>query len=134
MTPLSSLDAGAISRPATYELNARQYGPVVATAIGAADALGSAVSATCDISQEGLRELAQAGEDAYHVVAGALSGAEQTVEDAAHGISQGLSTAASTAGGALSSLADGVSDAAGSIASYLGLGVSAVSQALHEVA
>jgi hypothetical protein len=134
MTSLTSLDASAINRPATYDLNARQYGPVVATAIGAADALGSAVSATYEFSKEGLEELAQAGEDAFHAVTGALGQAEQAVEDVAQDIGDELGAAASAAGSALSSVADGVSNLAGSIASYVGLGVSAASQALSEVA
>lgn len=117
-----------------YELNARQYGPVVATAIGAASAVGDAASATCSFSQECLDELASAAKTGYDTVSSALSSAEQTVEDAADSVGDALSSAADTAGEALSWVADGVSDLAGGIANYVGLGAAAVSQAISEVA
>ncbi|MEK8047536.1 hypothetical protein [Ideonella margarita] len=143
MTSISGYAASdAVSRarprPSTYDLNAREFGAVVATAIGAADALGKTSSATWKFSEDSLKKLADAGESAVDATTGAwddladgvdsvlnavgegLSDALDTVEDLASDSADALSSAAGTVGDALSSAAGAVSDGVGAVTDSVG--------------
>lgn len=139
MTSISGYAASdAVSRarprPSTYDLNAREFGAVVATAIGAADALGKTSSATWKFSEDSLKKLADAGESAVDATTGAwddladgvdsvlnaVGDAIDTVEDVASDGVDALSSAASAVGDAVSNAAEAVSDGVGTVTDSVG--------------
>ena len=74
-----------------FEVNTKQYGPAVATAISVADTVGDAASAVYHFSEKSLQELAKLPGEAYDVakdavgtVGKAIDAVEDGVEDVAH--------------------------------------------------
>jgi hypothetical protein len=150
-------------RPGSFEANSQEYGPVVATVMGAGDALGGVASATYDFSKSALQELARDGEQAWSglqneaasVASDAMSAWDQVATWAHEGVNEleedavalkdDVVDAASTAGHALYSGASEVADTLGTavsgtasvlgqVASYAANGASAAYQALSELA
>lgn len=136
--------AGTAPTDSAYEANSKRFGPVVASAIGAAEATGTAASSVVNISAEGLQKLGDAIESGYDsVVSGvtslgsglsnlahegvaAVEGAYDTVADA-------VSSAADSVSDAASSVTDTVSSAFGTVGQYAALGVAAGKQLISEV-
>lgn len=96
----------------SFELNAKQFGPLAANLIGVAQAAGQGASSVCSLSKQGLDELGRAAQTVYDGAAQAV----QTVEDA------------------VSSTAASIGDMASSAASYAALGVAAGAALINEIA
>lgn len=140
----------------SYEANAANYGPAVASAIGLAGAAGDAVGTVCSFSAESLERLSEAAKAGLSSVGDALGEAitdtGTAIGDAAGDVQQGLSdfaggvstlvdkvessfgSAADAVADAVSSAADNVGSAASNAAAYLTLGMAAGRQVLSEVA
>lgn len=100
----------------SFEVNAKEFGPVAASLIGVAQAAG-----------DGAENLATAGQQAVQTFESALSSAASTVEKAA-------ASAVATVKDALSTTAATVGDLASGVAGYATLGVAAGAVLMHEVA
>jgi len=74
-----------------FEVNSKQYGPVVATAMGVAQATGEAAHAGVSFSAEALKRLHDAGDALADAAGAAWDGTVASVHDLAQGIEQGLS-------------------------------------------
>jgi X-X-X-Leu-X-X-Gly heptad repeat protein len=102
------------SKPSgSYEINAREYGPLAAGAIGLTQAAWqggeNAVSSVVSLSEAGLQKLSEGASAVADGVAEAAETVVDGVEDAAQAVSDGLSDAADA-------VVDGVSDAAQAVA------------------
>ena len=128
-----------------YESNARMFGPLAASAIGAAEATGTAASSVVSFSSESLQKLGDAIESGYDtvksgiesVVTGVSNLAHEgaaTVESAYDEVAEAVSSVADGIGDAATSVSDTVSSALGTVGQYAMLGVAAGKQLLSEVA
>ncbi|MBZ8140802.1 hypothetical protein CLD22_12940 [Rubrivivax gelatinosus] len=151
MSSIGSL-ASAYINPRTelgaYERNVKAFGPVVATAIGAANAAGGLCDSTCSFSSDALSALddwVDQGVDAVASVGQTLAGAAQAVEDGVGDtytdIKQALTSvvdtvegAAQSVGDAVDSVTDFVSDGVGAVVDAGGDVVDSVGEALNTVA
>ena len=151
------------NRPGTYELNAKEFGPVVANTIGVAQSVGNAASATVSFSDKALsalgKEITSAAngvedffsgaadylEDAGKSVVNTAEKAVDYVEDAASSVKNTVTSAADSVVDAVESGVDGVESALGKVAdgiasvtdtvgSYVGLGVASATNALKSLA
>lgn len=73
-----------------YTINAGLYGPVVASAIGAANAAADSVSAICSFSAESLEKLGDMADAGYDAVGTALSDTGDAVESALDSVTNGF--------------------------------------------
>jgi len=112
INPSTACTVASPPRPGPYEINSKAFGPVAASAIGVAQAIGDAASSVCSFSSEGLDALGDAAKAVYD---GAASAVHQ-VEDIA------------------GSIVGGVESAAGTVAGYVALGVAAGEKLIDEVA
>jgi hypothetical protein len=99
----------------SYEINAKAYGPVVATAIGAGEALGQWAESTYTAGSQTLNELAATGTAAYEAVAQATQSAVQGVEDGFQAVGQFISDTAGAVGDAVHEAVDAVGEAVDSV-------------------
>lgn len=158
LAPLASSKAC----PDDYSINAGLYGPVVASAIGVANAAADSASAIVSFSAEGLEKLSDMAESGYAAVGTALSDAGDTVGTAIGSVTDGITqlytdvaamasegmdalgdagrTVSDAAEEVIDSIEDGlsdaastVSDAASSAADYVVLGIAAGAQAMSEI-
>lgn len=104
------------ARNGSFEQYSRDYGPVVATAIGTAEAAGAAVESVYEFSTESLAKLGRAAGQAADAVV-------DTVEDGLEAV-----------GDAAESIVDGAGDALQSLGAYATLGVAAGKRLVHELA
>ncbi|WP_374430448.1 hypothetical protein [Ideonella dechloratans] len=74
------------NRPGTYELNAKEFGPVVANTIGVAQSVGNAASATVSFSDKALSALGKDISDAANGVENFFSEAGNYLEDAGNSV------------------------------------------------
>ena len=134
-----------------FEVNAKQYGPVVATAMGVAQATGEAAHAGVSFSNEALKRLHDAGDALADAASAAWDGTVAGVHDLAKDIEQGLSDGyhgmvdeASELGGDLKdavqqayawgqSVEHSVADAASSVANSVEDAASAVTDTLGDM-
>jgi phage-related protein len=128
-----------------YENNARMFGPLAASAIGAAEAGGTAASSVVSFSSESLQKLGDAIESGYDTVKSGIesvvngvstlaSEGAATVENAYDEVADAVSSVAGGIGDAATSVSDTVSSALGTVGQYAMLGVAAGKQLLSEVA
>ncbi|MDP1655571.1 MAG: hypothetical protein Q8K91_09920 [Hylemonella sp.] len=73
-----------------YTINAGLYGPVVASAIGVANAAADSVSAICSFSAESLEKLGDMADAGYDAVGTALSDTGDAVESALDSVTNGF--------------------------------------------
>lgn len=86
--------ASGVAKPlGKFEINSKQYGPTVATAISVADTVGDVASAVYRFSDQSLQELAKLPSEAYDVakdamttVGKAVDAVEDGVESVAHDV------------------------------------------------
>jgi hypothetical protein len=86
--------ASGVAKPlGKFEINSKQYGPTVATAISVADTVGDVASAVYRFSDKSLQELAKLPSEAYDVakdavntVGKAVDAVEDGVESVAHDV------------------------------------------------
>lgn len=128
-----------------YEANARMYGAMTASAIGAADAVGSAASSVVSFSSESLQKLGDAIESGYDAVKSGISsvtdsigtlaqeGAD-TIEAAYDEVADAVSSVTDGIGDAAGAVSDTVSSALGTVSQYAALGVAAGKQLISEIA
>jgi len=116
LAPRLATPATARKPLGSFELNAKEFGPVAANAIGMAQAAGHGVSTLCTLSREGLASLGGAAQDLV----------EEVVD--------GVSDAAQAVGDTVGSAASAVGDAASSVASYAALGALAGAALINELA
>ena len=100
----------------SFEVNAREFGPVAATAIGAVQAGATAAETVYEFSTESLSKLGQAAEQAVDQVVDAVEDGYEAVSDT------------------LGDIVDGVGDAAQSVAGYAALGLAAGKRLVNELA
>jgi phage-related protein len=135
--PSFSGTTSANRTPTPYEINARQFGPVGATAIGVAAQATDMASATATFSADGLKKLSDLAGSAVDSVEGAISEVGDGLASIGHTIADDATKAyravADTAnavvsgiGDAVQSVEDGVASAASSAAGYVALGISAL--------
>jgi len=151
MSSISSISGtypAAYSRPAvegSYETNARAFGPMVASAIGAAEAGTTAASAIVSFSSESLHQLGDAIESGYDAVKNGVgsmaSGISQlahdgvdAVEGAYDEVADAVGSVAGSVGHAAGSISDGVGSALGTVGQYAALGMAAGRQLISEIA
>lgn len=120
---MSPIQSSSASYPCTsplgpYERNAKTYGPVVASVIGAAEAAGAGVQSTYRFSQEALNQLGQAVSDGAAAVA--------------HGLSEGVSEGVDAVRDFASEVVDTVSDGVRHLGEYATSAAVAVGNALDE--
>lgn len=122
VNPLSALSNAlpSVATPArgvsgSFELNAREYGPVAATAISAVQLAGEAAESVCHFSTESLAKLGRGAERA-------VDGMVDTVEDGLEAV-----------GDAAESVYDGATTAAQNIAGYATLGLAAGRRLVNEL-
>ncbi|MBK1616229.1 hypothetical protein CKO44_22500 [Rubrivivax gelatinosus] len=143
MSSIGSL-ATAYINPRTevgaYERNAKAFGPVVATAIGAANAAGGVCDSTCSFSSGALSALddwVDQGVDAVSSVGQTLAGAAQAVEDGVgdtySDIKQALGSVVDTVEGAAQSVSETVVDAVDGVTDFVSDTASAVADAGGDV-
>ena len=94
-----------------FEINSKQYGPTVATAISVADTVGDVASAVYRFSDKSLTELAKLPGEAYDVAKDAVD----------------------TVGKAVDAVEDGVEDVAHEVVSLANKGIKQVENAYHSV-
>lgn len=143
MSTIGSLAAGYINPLnglGAYERNVKAFGPVVATAIGAADAASGACQSTCSFSSDALSALddwVDQGVDAVASVGDTLAGAAQAVQngvgDTVDGLEQAFDSVVDTVTGAAKGIADTVGDAVDSVQDFVSDATAAVSDATGAV-
>jgi phage-related protein len=146
---------GVKKTPTAFDINAKEFGPTAATAIGVAAAATDAVGSTVSFSKESLSKLADLagsavdgvetaitgvgdslstlGHDvadefkkAYGAVEHTVSSVVSAVEDAADTLEDGVSSMASAVGDAASYVKDGVTAAADKATFYAAAGLNAL--------
>jgi phage-related protein len=143
MSTIGSLASGYIN-PLTglgaYERNVKAFGPVVATAIGAADATSGVCQSTCSFSSDALSALddwVDQGVDTVASVGDTLAGAAQAVQngvgDSVDGLEGALDSIVDTVTGAAQGVADTVGDAVESVEDFVSDAADAVSDATDAV-
>ncbi|MGC4079826.1 MAG: hypothetical protein QM702_22820 [Rubrivivax sp.] len=143
MSTIGSL-ASAYINPRTdvgaYERNVKAFGPVVATAIGAADAASGVCESTCSFSSDALNALddwVDQGVGAVASVGDTLAGAAQAVQDGVVGtvdsVKSAIDSVVDTVSGAAQSVADGVGSAVDSVENLASGTADAVSDAAGAV-
>jgi phage-related protein len=119
--------------PSAFDINAGEFGPTVATAIGVAAAATDAASSTYSFSDESLKKLSDLATSAVDGVESAVAGVGTTLSNIGHAVENdlkkaygvvknGVSTAAAKVEGAASSIEDemgSVASAVGNAASYV---------------
>lgn len=123
MDSISAYSPASTVRPGTYERNVKEYGPVVASALGAAQSLGEAASATVDFSEEALSKISHG-----------VSAAVDEVEEMASDLGQALSKVGDEVSDFAGDVVDGVGSAVHSVGQYVGLGTAATVNALSSIA
>jgi len=131
---LSSISSAANTRMGTFEINAKEFGSVVATAIGAAQAVGQAVSDSYSFSAQGLQSLADEGEQLVGAIADGAAAVVSAVADAPAEIGAAIAQAGSDVADWVGSAVDTVEDAAANVAAYVGLGAAALSSGVDVMA
>ncbi len=116
------------SRPSgSYEINAREYGSVAATAIGLTQAAvqggENAVSAVVHWSEDGLHALEDGAQAVARAIGTGVREVKEAVVDGAHALAHGAGA-----------VVDEVSDLGGSVAGYLAAGVVAGKALVDELA
>ncbi|MBI3531361.1 MAG: hypothetical protein HY068_02575 [Burkholderiales bacterium] len=124
-----------------YTINAGLYGPVVASAIGVANAAADSASAICSFSAESLGKLGDMADAGYDAVGTALSDTGNAVESAfdsvTNGFTQLYSDVAAMANDGLDALGDvgqSVSNAAEEVVDSIGNGLSDAATAVSDAA
>jgi hypothetical protein len=134
------------SQLGSFEINSKEFGPVTASAIGMAQALGDAGETAYSFSAESLAALGRNAESAAESVADAVGDLATTVTEGAealvNGTVQGATQAVSAAKSAANQLVDGVEQAVdatldtlgsvgSSVAGYATLGAAAAAHLLN---
>jgi hypothetical protein len=121
----SASSCSALNRPGSYELNAKEFGPVVATVIAAGQATselaGDAVSAVGDLVDTVARDAKAAENTVGEWAQGATDGLSSTlrfVEQKAASAASSVSGAAASVGSAVGTVASEVGSAVGTVADY----------------
>ncbi|MFT3954692.1 MAG: hypothetical protein QM722_09965 [Piscinibacter sp.] len=122
---LASAYVPANTQLGSYERNAKAFGPVVATVLGAADAVGAAAESTCTFSSDALSRLGDSIGDGFAAVSDGIEQAADTIGSAA-------GDAVDTVGEFGGSVVDGVGDLLGSLAGYATTAGLAIGNALDE--
>lgn len=142
---VSSYVSSLASAPQTnYDVNCKAYGPVVAGAVGVAEAAADSVSAVVSFSAESLEKLGDVAEsglqsvtevlgDVADAVGDAVDSAENSVVSLYNEVAEMAEDGLDAVGDAASSVADGISSAAGAVAAYVAMGVEAGKQAVSEI-
>lgn len=143
----SPYSAGQKAKLGNFEINSKQFGPVAASVIGAADLASDAASAVYSFSSESLRQLGQGADAAYDAIGQAVDqlgelddlaieatmalvdGAGELVDT----IVEPVATAAQAVGDAVSDTVEELGSALGSVAGYATLGLLAGKQVLDEL-
>jgi hypothetical protein len=113
--------------PTAFDVNAGQFGPTVATAIGVAAAATDAASATYSFSDEGLKKISDLASSAVDGVENAFSSAGTTLSNFGHSVENDLKKAygvvkdsMATAASKAEDMASSVEDEVSSVASAVG--------------
>jgi hypothetical protein len=113
----SASSCSALNRPGSYELNAKEFGPVVATS----ELAGDAVSAVGDLVDTVARDAKAAENTVGEWAQGATDGLSSTlrfVEQKAASAASSVSGAAASVGSAVGTVASEVGSAVGTVADY----------------
>ncbi|WPB55656.1 hypothetical protein [Xylophilus sp. GOD-11R] len=127
-----------------YETNARLFGPVAASAIGTAEAVGSGASSVVQFSVEALQKAGDAIESGYDAVKSGVttvgtgvsdlaSASADLAESAYDGVAHAVESVADGIGDAANAVTDTVSSALGTVGQYAALGLAASRQFINTV-
>jgi hypothetical protein len=132
---LSPVASGSIPKNqlGSFEMNAKEFGPVAASAIGLAQAAGQAGDTVINLSTRGLDQLSRASQqvyqgvgDAVEAVGDAIEEVVDTVQDAASDVVEGIEDG-------FTAVTDTLSDAGNQVASYAALGLAAGRHLINEL-
>ena len=125
---------GLLQRPGTYEINAKEYGPVLATAMAGAQVVEETASLVVSLSERGYQEMAHALDSAANASVHAYESVKSGVEHVAESIVDGVESAGEAVADFAGDVVDGIGNAASSICEYTAEGVRTVCNAIDLMA
>lgn len=141
MSSINSLSTAYVppnTRLGAYERNAKAFGPVTASALGAADAAVEAAKSTYSFSSDALQRLGDSIGNGFDAVTEGLSKGADVVGSAAGEVADGIAglatRAADSVGEAGTYVADAVGDAIDNLEHYATIAGVAIGNALDETA
>jgi phage-related protein len=119
--------------PTAFDINAGEFGPTVASAIGVAAAATDAASATYSFSDEGLKKLSDLATSAADGVENAVAGVGNTLSKIGHEVEDDVKKAYGVVKNSVSTVVSKVENAASSVEDEMGSVASAIGDAASYV-